>query len=84
MSVIEYEIKDPKKQRDFYRDLCEVKDIKINQLQQEHKQLVQDIKHLLNVIKKNDIEFTREECEVYEKWLDKVKELEEGINEKVF
>ena len=43
----------------------------IERLQQENNQLKQDIKHLINIINKNDIEFTSEECEIYEKYLDK-------------
>lgn len=33
MSVVECEIKDPKKQLDFYKELCEVKDNKIKELE---------------------------------------------------
>lgn len=34
MSISEYEIKNSKKQLDFYKELCEVKDKKIEDLQQ--------------------------------------------------
>ena len=35
MSVIEFEIKDPKKQRDFYKELCDTKESEINKLQHQ-------------------------------------------------
>lgn len=61
MSVSEYEIKNPKKQLEFYKDLSE-------QLQQENKQLKEQKNKALNYIKNyNSMEFRYQDSKVIDK-----------------
>lgn len=59
-----------KRQKEMLQDLIDNKKNQIKQLQQENKQLKEDIKNIIRILNKNcdDLEATEEEFDSLERW----------------